>query len=209
MNVRSRWLALGCAGLLAVAACSGAAGPSDARAAAEPVATARCADPEMPELQAGLHLLGDREPPVPYSSLPPTSGWHRSGIATTGVTAVPMPGPQQVGLLEEGAVVVSHGTLAADQRAELAELADAYPEQVAVTPYPALEDDAVVAAAWGVLQRCDGVDRQALRRFVDFYASRTDLRGTHEENPHEGARTREGTHAQAGLGSPGARDRMG
>jgi Protein of unknown function (DUF3105) len=121
-------------------------------------------------MQTGLHLIGDREPPVPYSSTPPTSGWHRSGVGGPGVAGEPLSEPVQVGLLEEGLVVVTHGALAADAESELSRFAAAHPETVAVTPYAGLADGRVAAAGWGVLQRCDGVDVDALERFTAFYA---------------------------------------
>lgn len=155
------------------------AGCAAAAAPAQPVATGQCAAPEMPDLQAGLHLIGDRQPPVPYSSVPPTSGWHRSGMAQPGVADAPLAEPLQVGLLEEGRVVISHGTLAVEATDALADIAEAHAELVAVTAYDPLAEGEVVAAAWGVLQRCDGVDAEALGRFVDFYADRELL-----DNPH-------------------------
>ena len=152
----------------ALAGCS-AASSNDAVAAREPAATDQCAAPEFPTVQAGLHLIGDREPPVAYSSTPPTSGWHRSGVARPGVATSPLTEPVQVGLLEAGVVVVSHGDLEDEQRADLSELADRFPDSVAVTPYGSLADGQVAAAGWGVLQRCTGVDVDALARFVEFY----------------------------------------
>lgn len=165
--------------LVAAVLAFGLVGCAAAAAPTEPVATDRCAPPELPQLQAGLHLIGDREPPVPYSSTPPTSGWHRSGVAEPGASDRPLAEPLQVGLLEEGRVVVSYGVLDDAAATELDDLADAYPAAVAVAPYAPLADGEVVAAAWGVLQRCDGVDVGALRRFVDYYADREGLEGTH------------------------------
>lgn len=57
----------------------------------------------------GSHLLGDRQPPVPYSSTPPTSGWHASGL--TPIAVHPLSEPQQVSVLEAGAVVVTYHEL--------------------------------------------------------------------------------------------------
>lgn len=167
-----RRVAVVCVVALVLSACAGAA-------PAEPVATDRCEAPALQELQAGLHLIGDRQPPVPYSSVPPTSGWHRSGVAEPGVAAAPLAEPLQVGLLEEGRVVISHGRVDGQAAAALTDVADAHPEMVAVTPYEPLGDGAVVAAAWGVLQRCDGVDAEALGRFIDYYADRELL-----DDPH-------------------------
>ena len=153
--------------VLGLSGCSQVAPITGAEA---PVATDRCAAPEFPEVQAGLHLIGDRQPPVPYSSTPPTSGWHRSGVAGPGIATEPLSEPVQVGLLEAGLVVVTHGRLTDDEHAALAELAARFPAAVAVTPYTPLEPGAVAAAGWGVLQRCDGVDSAALETFVRFYA---------------------------------------
>ena len=146
-------------------ACAGAAADQ-----VEPTATAACAAPELPSVQAGLHLIGDREPPVPYSSTPPTSGWHRSGVGGPGVVAEPLSEPVQVGLLERGLVVVTHGPLSDADARVLADLAGEHPDSLVVTPYAPLGAGEVVAAAWGVLQRCTEVDAEALATFVRYYA---------------------------------------
>ncbi len=54
-------------------------------AAPAPVEGGACAPVETVEIQGGAHLLGDREPPVPYNSTPPTSGWHASGPPAIGI----------------------------------------------------------------------------------------------------------------------------
>ena len=137
--------------------------------AGTPTATARCEEPEVPQLQFGSHLLGDAEPPVPYSSSPPTSGWHAAGAIPIGVGELTE--PQQVSVLESGAVVISHGALPAGDRAMLQDLAAGpYDGRVAVTPYDGLPEAEVVLAGWGVLQRCDGLDVDAVEAFVATYA---------------------------------------
>lgn len=147
-----------------------------------PTATARCEDPELPQLQFGSHLLGDAEPPVPYSSSPPTSGWHASGAIPIGVGE--LSGPQQVSVLESGAVVISHGALPAGDRATLEELATGpYDGRVAVTPYDDLVEGEVVLAGWGVLQRCDGVDVDAIETFVATYAEEEPFVPGSDETP--------------------------
>lgn len=152
---------------MAIVACL-LAGCTGATASADPTATAACAEPELQTVQSGLHLVGDAEPPVPYSSTPPTSGWHRSGTAEAGVASEPLPEPDQVGLLEAGHVVITHGRLPASDRATLAAWVDGR-DDVALTSYDALGDGEVVLAAWGVLQRCDGPDLDAAGRFADHY----------------------------------------
>lgn len=146
--------------------CSGAGTP------VEPVSTARCETVEFPELQAGLHLVGDRPPPVPYSSLPPTSGWHTRTAAGPGVAKKPLSEPVQVGLLESGLVMLTHGPgLASTERAQLQELVTEFPETLAVSEYDVLGDGEVALASWGALQRCTELDADAVRRFVAFYAT--------------------------------------
>jgi len=118
-------------------------------------------------------MLGDRPPPVPYASTPPTSGWHASGAFTIDVrgSSEALSEPQQVSVLEAGGVVATYRDLPEDDRGALEESATmAYPGRVAVTPYDRLEEGEVAFTAWGALQRCDGLDLDALAAFVDTYA---------------------------------------
>ena len=143
-------------------------GPS---AMPEPVAVetqAGCLDVEHPPEQSGGHLLGDATPPVPYSSVPPTSGWHASGKPARGVHGEgdPLSEPEQVTILELGGVVVTWNGLAAGERAELEEWVTANAEVVASSPYEEIGTGHVALAAWGVLQRCDRLDLQAIAAFV-------------------------------------------
>lgn len=155
---------LSCALLLAVAPACSPKGPPP-----PPAATAQCEAAEVQTIQSGLHLIGDREPPVPYSSVPPTSGWHSSGPPPRGVASEPLTEPQQVAVLEAGGVVAAHGALPAGARSQLEQLAAQHEGTLAVTAYDKLEDGQVVVTSWGVLQRCDGVDAGAIDTFVDAY----------------------------------------
>lgn len=144
--------------------------PADATSAA--VAQASCDRIEQPPLQAGSHLLGDQAPPVPYSSLPPTSGWHASGHLDVGVRASDdrLTEPEQVSVLEAGGVVVAYRGLDAEAMARLKQRANGrYAGRVAVTPYKELAPGAVAFTSWGRLQRCDGLDTAALDRFVERF----------------------------------------
>lgn len=147
-------------------------GSPQGTARAEVGATDRCGTVELPPVQAGSHLLGDADPPVPYSSTPPTSGWHASGAPPLGVFDTPLSEPGQVLALEVGAVVITHRGLEDHQIAELRALATAPPlaGRVTVTPYERIAPGEVVLATWGALQRCDGVDEEAIRRFVAAFA---------------------------------------
>ena len=139
---------------------------------AVPTATEDCAAPEMPTLQGGDHLIGDRPPPVPYSSTPPTSGWHSSGAFDIAVQPQedPLSEPEQVSVLEAGAVVVTYGRLADADRDALESHARQYVGRIAVTPYDKLREGEVAFTGWGALQRCDALDLDALDRFVTTYA---------------------------------------
>jgi hypothetical protein len=133
-----------------------------------------CAAPETIAIQGGAHLLDDQPPPVPYNSTPPTSGWHRGGGFQIGVhgSGDPLPDTAQVSVLEVGAGVVTYRGLSDEDRGRLEEVAQtAYPGRVAVTPYDQLADGEVVFTAWGVLQRCTGLDLEALDAFVESYTS--------------------------------------
>lgn len=149
---------------IVLAGCSGAGAGTGT-----PVATARCGAPAVPQVQFGSHLLGDSQPPVPYSSTPPTSGWHASGAISIGVG--PLTEPQQVSVLESGAVVVTHGSLSVSERAALRDLASGdNGGRVAVAPYDRLPAKVVMLAGWEVLQRCNSVDPEAVAIFVGTYA---------------------------------------
>ena len=124
-------------------------------------------------IQAGQHLLGGQDPPVPYSSTPPTSGWHTSGFADVSIRdeAQPLSEPEQVSILEIGAVVVTYNELAPPDVQQIIDVVtDGFSRRVAVTPYDKLEPGQVAMAGWGVLQRCDGVDVDALRNFISSYS---------------------------------------
>lgn len=114
-------------------------------------------DPSSP-----VHLLpGAPEPD--YLSDPPTSGPHLSGRPPSGVLDEPLDRPTQVLVLEEGGVLIQHRGLDDAAVARLEELAT---ESVVVAPNPDLADP-VVATAWLTKRTCEGVDLEALRRFVD------------------------------------------
>jgi len=147
-------------------------------------AAAVACDPiEEPPQQSGSHLIGDREPPVPYSSTPPTSGWHASGAFTIAVHGPddPLSEPMQVSVLEAGGVVVTYRDLSNDERTTLEEhVRQHHDGRVAVTPYPQLDPGHVAFTAWGTLQRCPELDLAALDAFVAEHADEDpDTPGTH------------------------------
>lgn len=157
------------AGLL-LSACGG--GDAGTAAAAPPPATRACAAVEFPPLQFGSHLLGDNEPPVPFSSTPPTSGWHTSGAVPQGVVTDPLSEPAQVSVLEAGGVVVTYADLPEDDVQTLIRATEGrHAGIVVVTPYDGLADGEVAFTSWGAVQRCDGLDEAALDAYVAAYGS--------------------------------------
>lgn len=140
-----------------------------------------CGPIENPPLQAGSHLIGDAEAPAPYSSTPPTSGWHSSGALEVRVHDEddPLREPEQVSVLEADGVVITYRDLPAEDEQALRELVqERYDGRAALTPYDQLEPGEVAMTAWGTLQRCAGVDMAAIADFVDEHAgSAEDVHG--------------------------------
>ncbi len=128
-----------------------------------------CGEQTMPSLQEGSHLIGDTAPPVPYSSVPPTSGWHKAGAPRRGViTTPPLTGPEFVSALESGDVVVAYdpARVSDDAVTRIEELATTtFRDRLTTTPFDGLPTP-ITLAGWGVLRRCDDLDEVALSAFV-------------------------------------------
>lgn len=159
-----------CAAALAATACN----PS-LQSQSNPTAdgTDACDPVQTVAIQSGQHLLGDQDPPVPYSSTPPTSGWHRSGAPDVSVREPddPMSEPEQVSVLEIGAVVVTYRDISEADRQQIVDVvAEGFTRRVAVTSYDKLEPGEVAMTGWGVLQRCAELDVEALRNFIRSYS---------------------------------------
>ena len=107
------------------------------------------------------HLLPGSPEPA-YASDPPTSGPHLVERIAPGVQAQPLPRPVQVGLLEQGFVLIQHRDLPDADRARLEALAT---EMVVVAPRSG-PGPSVVATAWRHRMTCAAVDVAALRAFV-------------------------------------------
>lgn len=156
---------------LVLGACGSETTGDDAES--EDDAVAVCEPAERPPQQSGSHVIGDQDPPVPYSSIPPTSGWHAAGATSIAVYRhdQTLPEPGQVSVLEAGGVVVTYRGLPDDDRSQLeAHVREHHDGRVAVTPYELLDDGHVAFTAWGVLQRCTGLNLAALDGFVAKHA---------------------------------------
>lgn len=147
--------------------------PPAASASEPPPATASCAAAEIVPIQGQGHLVGDQEPPVAYNSVPPTSGWHTSTDVPTGVADEPLSEPEQVAVLEQGGVVISHNGLEEADVEELERLVtERHPAEVALTSYDRLDPGAVALTAWGAVQLCEAVDIAAIEAFITAYSQR-------------------------------------
>lgn len=153
--------------LVGVVGCTSTAG--------DQVVAADCQPAEQQQLQEGSHLLGDQPPPVPYTSTPPTSGWHSSGrTLDPGAYTEPVSEPQQVRVLEQGGVVVAYDPSLPDDRVNQLQQLAGEVEGVVVTPYEPAMPSPVTLTAWGVLQRCDTVTAADVAAFRDAHAQPPD-----------------------------------
>lgn len=144
-----------------------------ASASEPPPATASCAAAEIVPIQGQGHLVGDQEPPVAYNSVPPTSGWHTAVDVPTGVADEPLSEPEQVTVLEQGGIVISHNGLAASDVEELERLVtQRHPAEAALTSYDRLDPGDVALTAWGAMQLCEAVDTAAIETFITAYSQR-------------------------------------
>jgi hypothetical protein len=109
------------------------------------------------------HVLPGAPTPS-YLTDPPTSGAHQPTPPVTGVRRKPIDPQIQVGILEQGHVILQYRGLDPAQVTELRRLASS---TVVVAPAPSLPGDAkVVATAWVTRQVCRGLDVPALRAFA-------------------------------------------
>ncbi len=110
-----------------------------------------------------VHVLPGAEE-TEYLTDPPTSGPHLATPSTSDVRDIPLDPAVQVGLLEEGRILLQHSGLSAPDRAAVEELAG---DGVIVAPAVTLPEGAmVIATAWVTKQVCARVDVDVLRRFA-------------------------------------------
>ena len=109
------------------------------------------------------HVLPGAPEPA-YTTDPPTSGAHSSARPPTGLLTAPLSRPEQVAVLETGAVLIQYDPDRVDDTGR-GRLDGLVGEAVTVAPNPDLPD-AVVATAWTVKQVCRAVHTGALERFA-------------------------------------------
>lgn len=143
-------------GLVLAAALAACGGDGDGSGACGPVR-------REPLDSRSVHVLPGADEPE-YRTDPPTSGPHLPAPSTEDVRDAPIAAPVQVGLLEEGNVLIQHTGLSDDEQAEVEALAG---DGVVVAPADALPDGAaVVATAWVTKQVCEAVDAPTLAAFA-------------------------------------------
>jgi hypothetical protein len=126
-----------------------------------------CTGPIKERLDPGSlrHVLPGAPEPT-YLSDPPTSGPHQPGPERHGVLTQTLTRPVQLGLLENGIVVVQYRNLTNAEQAKLNQYAG--PNTV-VAPNSTLPDK-IVVTAWRTKLSCSGVVDAPIRAFVDAHA---------------------------------------
>ena len=146
-----------------------------ALALAQPAAADACGPVETMPDEGHHHLVEGHEPPIPYGSTPPTSGWHyrAQGESLLGRHGQdePLSEPQQVSVLAAGGVVVTYRDLDPDDVDTLVAYIKAEERPVALTPYEKLEAGQLGLTAWTVRQLCDGLDVDAVAAFDEAHAA--------------------------------------
>jgi len=155
-----RLLVLGatCAAVATVAC----AGDGDADAACGPVR-------REPLDARSFHVLPGADAPE-FRTDPPTSGPHVAAPEPEPVADEPIPPVVQVGILEEGGVLIQHVDLSDADREAVEALAG---DGVVVAPAESLpEGAAVIATAWVTKQVCTSVDVGDLGAFAAEHVDR-------------------------------------
>ncbi len=109
------------------------------------------------------------QPHPPYSSNPPTSGWHWANPQDWGIYTTPQVQEQLVHNLEHGGIIVQYNGLSDADVQRLTNLVSRDNYHMILAPYPGLTDAKVALTAWDHLQKCTGVDENAINAFINSY----------------------------------------
>jgi hypothetical protein len=148
-----------------------------APAASSPVAqvakdTALCQPIQSFPTQSRDHIAPG-QPHPPYSSNPPTSGWHWANPQDWGAYQTPQVQEQLVHNLEHGGIVIQYNDLSGDETQQLIDLFKQDSYHLILAPYPGLPSNVRVAlTAWDHLQTCTGVDPSAIRAFINAFRNK-------------------------------------
>lgn len=118
---------------------------------------------------SGTHVLPGSPTPS-YLVNPPTSGPHQPGPVIDGPVREPIAPQLQVGVLEEGRVLIQYDDVSSVDRDRLEALNS---DKVLVAPASALPDGVRVAAtAWVTHQHCSAVDIDTLEKFATSFSGK-------------------------------------
>ncbi|OGF99653.1 hypothetical protein A2153_03815 [Candidatus Gottesmanbacteria bacterium RBG_16_38_7b] len=119
------------------------------------------------------HIQNITDPHEPYNSNPPTSGTHVGGKAQWGVSDSPIPDELQLHNLEDGGVMVQYNCAPEKddcQRliSDLAKIANKYPEEVTLAPYPKL-DTRIALTAWTRIDKFNDFNSERIEKFINSF----------------------------------------
>lgn len=107
-----------------------------------------------------------------YNSNPPTSGPHYAQAPSWGFYSEPIDDESALHAVEHGGLWVSYKNLNEEEIAKLKKFADKNPQSVIVTPREK-NDTRVAAVMWTKLITFDGVDVDALQKFLLLNKNKT------------------------------------
>jgi hypothetical protein len=145
-------LVLGLVLVLLAAGC----GSSSSNASCDPIIR------EELDPASSVHVLPNADD-VEYASDPPTSGPHQPTPRIEGRQDEPLLRPVQVGVVEDGGILLQFDPAAFPDPSEFDAVAE---DPVVVAPNPEL-DDPIVLTAWTAKQTCEVLDAAAVKAFVD------------------------------------------
>ncbi|HYC79421.1 MAG TPA: DUF3105 domain-containing protein [Candidatus Binatia bacterium] len=118
--------------------------------------------------QGAEHIAEGTTEHPPYSSNPPTSGWHWPSPAAWGVYKSALPDERFVHNLEHGGIWISYKpSVDAETIAKLEDFAQRY-RKVIVAPREA-NDSNIALAAWEYLEKMDVYDENTILNFIEAY----------------------------------------
>lgn len=136
---------------------------------------------QQPIMETAVHRDGST---ISYNTVPPASGDHYSTQAQCRFYGEEVRDEEVVHNLEHGHVVVSYNLSETEDIERLREIHNnlEFNENWLVTRrYSKIGEGEMALAAWGVLDRFDGVDEERIRRFYNTYRGNTlspETRGT-------------------------------
>ncbi len=107
-----------------------------------------------------------------YNSNPPTSGWHYSQPAQSGIYDTELPDEQLIHNLEHGQIWIAYKPdLPKDQIEALANIAKSYGSKIIMEPRKE-NDSPIVIVAWQHLFKLNNIDETQIKAFTDAYRGR-------------------------------------